>query len=308
MRDSFIFYRSFFESMKDLPDEEKLKCFEALCAYALDGEEKETYGFSKMFMTLVRPQIDANSKKSDGGKTGGRPKKDDEDKKNHRLSKKENNRKEEETIGFENDENKKTIGFEKKNHRLQNQKPNVNDNVNVNANVNDNANVNENVKEVEEEEEEGACARPKTTSLYDVFESEFGRPLSPLEFEQVEKMQQEYGVDLVKLALAEAVMAGARSFRYIDTVLNNWSKAGVKTFDEARRQIEAFHSRGKGGNGELPDWYGDYRPAQGQDTGERGSSDLGESRNGKSDTNTDEDIKRIQKALRSAQKETRLVS
>src|SRR5699024_1590807 len=114
-----------------------------------------------------------------------------------------NNGKEKETIGFENGENKKTIGFEKKNHRLQNQKPNVNDNVNVNANVNDNANVNENVKEVEEEEEESACARPKTTSLFDVFESEFGRPLSPLEFEQVEKMQQEYGVDLVKLALAE---------------------------------------------------------------------------------------------------------
>lgn len=308
MRDSFIFYRSFFESMKDLPDEEKLKCFEALCEYALDGEDKETYGFSKMFMTLVRPQIDANNKKSDGGKSGGRPKKDDEDKKNHRLSKKENIEKEKETIGFDESENKKTIGFEKRNHRFQNQKPNVNDNVNVNVNVNDNANVNENVKEVEEEEEEGACARPKTTSLYDVFESEFGRPLSPLEFEQVEKMQQEYGIDLVKLALSEAVMAGARSFRYIETVLNNWSKAGIKTVDEARRQIEAFHSRGKGGNGELPDWYGDYEPAQGRNTVEKGSSGPVESRKGKSGTNTDEDIKMLQKALRNAQKETRMVS
>lgn len=302
MRDSFIFYRSFFESMKDLPDEEKLRCFEALCAYALDGEEQETYGFSKMFMTLVRPQIDANSKKSDGGKSGGRPKKDDEDKKNHRLSKKESIEKEKETIGFENDENKKTIGFEKKNHRLQNQKPNVN------ANVNDNANVNENVKEVEEEEDESACARPKTTNLYAVFESEFGRPLSPLEFEQVEKMQQECGDNLVKLALAEAVMAGARSFRYIETVLNNWSKAGIKTVDEARRQIEAFHSRGKGGNGELPDWYGDYEPAQSRNTGEKGYGEPVESRKGKSGTNTDEDIKMLQKALRNDQRETRMVS
>lgn len=301
MRDSFIFYRSFFESMKDLPDGEKLKCFEALCAYALDGEEKETYGFSKMFMTLVRPQIDANSKKSDGGKTGGRPKKDDEDKKNHRLNKKESGEKDKETICFENGENKKTIGFEKKNHRLQNQKPNVNDNVNVNVNVNDNANVNENAKEVEEKEEESACARPKSRSLYDVFESEFGRPLSPLEYEQVEKMQQEHGIHLVRLALSEAVMAGARSFRYIDTVLNNWSKAGVKTVDEARRQIEAFHSRGKGGNGELPDWYGDYEPAQGRNTGEKGASEPASRKN-------DEDIKMLQESLRNTQKETRMVS
>lgn len=111
-RDSFIFYRSFFESMQGLKDKEQLQIFNAICELALNEKEVKLTGVSKNIFTVIKPQILANSKRYESGKKGGRPKK--------------------ETIGFQKE---KTIGFE-------NKKPNKNVNENVNVNVNENENDN----------------------------------------------------------------------------------------------------------------------------------------------------------------------
>ena len=36
MREGFVFYRSFYEAMKELPDKDFAIVFKALCGYALD--------------------------------------------------------------------------------------------------------------------------------------------------------------------------------------------------------------------------------------------------------------------------------
>lgn len=109
-RDSFIFYRSYYEAMSGLKDKDKLQLFNAISELSLNENEIKLTGVCKNIFTAIKPQIVANSERYENGKKGGRPKK--------------------ESSGFQQI---KTIGFE-------NRKPNENDNDNVNENDNVNAN------------------------------------------------------------------------------------------------------------------------------------------------------------------------
>lgn len=125
MRESIIFYNSFLQSVKLLPEEYRLKALMAILEYALEDKmPSQEEDLSLIPFTIAKPQIDANNERYENGKKGGRPKKDKNEKplvienENHRLLK-------EETIGCEN---------KKPNY-------NVNDNYNVNYNVNDDDNI-----------------------------------------------------------------------------------------------------------------------------------------------------------------------
>lgn len=77
-RDSFIFYRSFFEAIKRMPIEVQTEVFPALIEYALDGKEpKGLSDIAQGVFILVKPNIDASiARKENGkkfGKLGGRP-------------------------------------------------------------------------------------------------------------------------------------------------------------------------------------------------------------------------------------------
>jgi len=81
-RDSFVFYRSFFEAIKGLPKEDQCLMFGAIADYSLDQIEPNLTGINKVVWTLIKPQLDANTKRfingEKGGKhgsKGGRPKK-----------------------------------------------------------------------------------------------------------------------------------------------------------------------------------------------------------------------------------------
>ncbi len=67
-------------------------------------------------------------------------------------------------------------------------------------------------------------------SLVDTFEIEFARGLSPLEIETIQQWKTEYKYedDIIILALKEAVKSNVLSFRYIEGILHNWKKNGVK--------------------------------------------------------------------------------
>ena len=73
MRDSFIFYRSFFEATKSLTTEQAADLYYAICSYALDREELELDNIQKALFSLIKPQLDANHKKWENSKKGGRP-------------------------------------------------------------------------------------------------------------------------------------------------------------------------------------------------------------------------------------------
>lgn len=57
MRESFVFYRSFYEAISELPDKQQLTLYKAICNYALDGEEIALNGMAKLIYGLVKPQL-----------------------------------------------------------------------------------------------------------------------------------------------------------------------------------------------------------------------------------------------------------
>lgn len=67
-RDSFIFYRSFYEAIKEVPEDAQLQIYKAISIYALEQEEIELTGIAKAIFSLVKPQLDANYKKYENGK------------------------------------------------------------------------------------------------------------------------------------------------------------------------------------------------------------------------------------------------
>lgn len=78
-RESFIFYKSYFEAADKLPAEEFKRFIGALVKYALYGEEPENDDFViSALLAAVRPSLDRSAKNYENGKKGGRPTKPNE--------------------------------------------------------------------------------------------------------------------------------------------------------------------------------------------------------------------------------------
>lgn len=79
-------------------------------------------------------------------------------------------------------------------------------------------------------QEEAAKASQETEDqearVFQVLENEFGRPLSPIEYQEVADWlhKDKFPVDMILEAIKEAVLAQAYSLRYIDKVLMNWRR------------------------------------------------------------------------------------
>jgi len=73
-RDSIIFYRSFYEAIKELPAEIQAAVYNAIFEYSLNFNQVELQGLPKTIFTLIKPQLDANNKRFENGSKGGRKK------------------------------------------------------------------------------------------------------------------------------------------------------------------------------------------------------------------------------------------
>lgn len=72
-RDSFIFYKSFYEAIRDLPGDIRLEVLTAITEYALYGKQPEDLKpFARGMFLLIKPNLDANVKRYENGKKGGR--------------------------------------------------------------------------------------------------------------------------------------------------------------------------------------------------------------------------------------------
>ena len=81
-------------------------------------------------------------------------------------------------------------------------------------------------------------------SIFSVFENEIGRPLSPMEYEQIKEwINSGNSIEFITLALKESVINGVSNFRYIDTILNDWRKKGYKTREDIVRDKEIYRSK-----------------------------------------------------------------
>ena len=101
VRNSMVFFESFYSSAEELPDDQFRLAWKAICEYAFYDIEPEDMPLPvKIFFKLVKPNIDSIIKQRAAGQSGGRPKKP-------RVME------------------SKTPGYETKNPGLSNQKPRV---------------------------------------------------------------------------------------------------------------------------------------------------------------------------------------
>ena len=138
MRESFVFYRSFYESSKRLPSEVQCEVYNAIMEYALNGNlPTELSTIANSIFILIKPQIDKNNKRYENGKNGGRPViSGDKQKPNH-------------------------------NHTITKGKPNHNQTI---TNIEPNDNVNDNVNDIKKEstnvdKKETSVSSPSTDYL-----------------------------------------------------------------------------------------------------------------------------------------------
>ena len=84
---------------------------------------------------------------------------------------------------------------------------------------------------------------PARTEIFSTFEKEFGRPLSPLEYEQITQWEKDFSAELILEALKRAVLGGKRNFKYINSILLEWKKNTIRTVQEVQEHDEAFEKR-----------------------------------------------------------------
>lgn len=71
-----------------------------------------------------------------------------------------------------------------------------------------------------------------------MLESEFGRPLSPIEMETINYwiVDEKYQFELIRAALREAVLNQAYSLRYIERILQNWKMKNIRSIHDIERE------------------------------------------------------------------------
>ena len=76
------------------------------------------------------------------------------------------------------------------------------------------------------------------TDIYSKFESEFGRTLSPIEYETINKwLSNNISEEMIINALKEAVLNGVTNLKYIDKIIFEWNKKKLnKKFNEEKNE------------------------------------------------------------------------
>ncbi len=109
------------------------------------------------------------------------------------------------------------------------------------------------VKEHEKIKNMMETGHSETINLYNSFEKEFGRPLSPMEVEQINHWSNKLNPQLVIEALRKAVLLGKHNFKYIDSILLEWEKNNLRSPRDVEEYDKRFKNRRAGAKKQARD-------------------------------------------------------
>lgn len=205
-KDSFILYTEQKEVIDKLSDEQAGKLIKAIYEYVETGQMPKLDALLEIVIIPFKQNIDRNAnkyeetkkKRSEAGKIGAEVKK--------QMKAKQAN-----------------ANFAKS--KQANQADNVNDNDNVNVNENDNNN-NDVVSD--------SCV-DGLQGVIDFYNNNIGF-LSPYGLKILESYAKDLSSELVIYAMQISVENNKKTISYIKAILNNWTKANIKTLEEAKRE------------------------------------------------------------------------
>lgn len=102
--------------------------------------------------------------------------------------------------------------------------------------------LNDNEKEKENDNDYPTTATTNNNTgetIFDVVQAEFGRELSPMEYEIIVEWLEnlEMSEDLIKNAIRETTLNGATSLKYTQRILERYKREKIKTVSEAQKQV-----------------------------------------------------------------------
>ncbi len=89
--------------------------------------------------------------------------------------------------------------------------------------------------------------KKKTESnIFEIFEKEFSRPLSPMEYEMINAwINSGMDEEMIIGALKEATFNGVSNLRYIDRIIYEWGKKGFKNMNDVKAHMENRNKKSK---------------------------------------------------------------
>lgn len=77
--------------------------------------------------------------------------------------------------------------------------------------------------------------------LFQHFESEFGRALSPIEIQTIGMWldDDKYSAELIEMALREAVLSQVYNLKYVDRILLNWERKNIRTKAQVEKEAQS---------------------------------------------------------------------
>ena len=101
-----------------------------------------------------------------------------------------------------------------------------------------------------------------SSNIYETFQKELVRSLSPVEYEYINAwLDKGMSEDLIIGALKDAVLSGAKNFRYIDRILYDWRKQGFNSMNDVmakRKSVSNVYQEEDNSNSDNDIEYFDY--------------------------------------------------
>lgn len=86
----------------------------------------------------------------------------------------------------------------------------------------------------------------ENTDIFSIFEKEFGRTLSPMEYEIIKGwINDKFSYEIIIEALKEATYNNVNSLSYIDKILYEWNRKGLKTKEDIIKDKNNYRTNKK---------------------------------------------------------------
>lgn len=92
----------------------------------------------------------------------------------------------------------------------------------------------------EENSIEEYIGQNKQDTIYDFLQKELGRTLSSTEIEKVKEWEDN---ELTRYAVKTAILNGAYTINYIDAIIYNWQKLGIKSISQAQEETKRHRDK-----------------------------------------------------------------
>lgn len=79
------------------------------------------------------------------------------------------------------------------------------------------------------------------SKIFNLIENNLNRVLSPIEYEVIKNW--DYSIEIIELAVKEAILHNAKTIKYIDRILFNWKQNNVETLEDAKKYLDEYSNK-----------------------------------------------------------------